>query len=74
MSETETTRIERDFFAREPEEQQAFLTQTWCDHCQAVDLGMTEPVEYELKNTVYIEGRCCGCGQIVVTELTDESF
>ncbi|MDF2183149.1 hypothetical protein [Neptuniibacter sp. CAU 1671] len=74
MSESEDNRIERDFFARDPEEQQAFLTQTWCDHCQAADLGMTDPIEYELKKTVFIEGRCCGCGEPVVTELTDENF
>ncbi|MBY4677912.1 hypothetical protein [Marinobacterium arenosum] len=67
-------RIERDFHARDPDEQQAFLNQTWCDHCQQVDLGMTDPVEYELKGIVYIEGRCKGCGEPVITELTDEEF
>ena len=39
------SRIERDFYSRDVEDQQAFLTQTWCNHCMAADLGMVEPVE-----------------------------
>ncbi|MFW1677106.1 hypothetical protein ACFVYJ_04910 [Pontibacter sp. JAM-7] len=74
MTMTDDSRVERDFYARDAEEQQAFLQQTWCDHCQGVDLGMTDPVEYEQKHTIFIEGRCTGCGQPVITELTDESF
>lgn len=64
----------RDFGARDQQEQQAFLEQTWCDNCLKANLGMSDPVEYELKGIVYIEGRCLGCGQPVLTELTDEDF
>ncbi len=67
-------RIARDFSARSEEEQCAFLEQTWCDKCQAANLGMRQPVEYEFKNVVYIEGECCACGAVIVTELTDEEF
>lgn len=67
-------RIERDFFARDAEEQKAFLEQTWCDTCMEANLGMGEPVEYELNETVFIEGKCNKCGEVIVTELTDEDF
>lgn len=64
--------IERDFHQRDLEEQQAFLDNTWCNACQALDLGMTEPREYELNGRVYIEGQCVQCGATVRTELADE--
>ncbi|MBV1787548.1 hypothetical protein KQ940_05705 [Marinobacterium sp. D7] len=71
MSETP---IPRDFFAREADEQTLFLHETWCDHCQQLNLGMRDPVEYELHGIVFIEGRCCQCGEVVLTELTDDDF
>jgi hypothetical protein len=67
-------RIERDFFARDEDEQKAFLEQTWCDSCMEVNLGMREPVEYELNDTVFIEGKCNSCGQLILTELTEDDF
>ncbi len=67
-------RSKRDFFRRTEQDQQAFLTQTWCDKCQQPDLGMTDPVEYIQGKTVLIEGKCAKCAELVVTELTDENF
>ncbi len=67
-------RIERNFFARDKEEQQAFLEQTWCDHCQEADLGMSNPLEYEQEETIFVEGTCNRCGQPVYTELTDDDI
>lgn len=67
-------RVHRDFFSRDDEEQQAFLTQTWCDHCMEADLGMSDPIEYEQDGTVFVEGACKKCGQPVYTELTDEDI
>nr|WP_320134823.1 hypothetical protein [uncultured Amphritea sp.] len=67
-------RIERDFNARSEEEQHAFLQQTWCDHCQEVNLGMTNPREYLLKGIVFVEGDCLRCGNAVLTELTEDDF
>ncbi len=64
----------RDFDARDDADKAAFLEQTWCDNCQQANLGMTDPVEYELKGIVFIEGRCRRCGQPVLTELTDDDF
>ena len=67
-------RIARDFMARDEQERQAFLEQTWCDQCQQENLGMSEPLEYEFKGIVFIEGKCNQCGEVVLTELTDEEF
>lgn len=67
------TREERDFSARSEQDQQDFLTQTWCNHCMKADLGMKNPVEYEIDGVIYIEGECKVCGQPVVTEIADDS-
>ncbi|BBB30069.1 hypothetical protein [Neptunomonas japonica] len=70
----EDTKIKRDFFARDDDEQQAFLSQTWCDNCQAADLGMHTPLEYELDGTIFVEGSCNKCGEQVFTELTEDDL
>lgn len=67
-------RTERDFTKRSAEDQQAFIEMTWCDHCQKENLGLFDPCEYELAGTIFIEGKCNQCKNIVVTELTDEEF
>lgn len=67
------SREERDFYARSEEDQNDFLSQTWCNNCMAADLGMKEPQEYELDGVVYIEGKCTQCSEPVVTEIADES-
>jgi len=65
-------KIERDFHQRSEEEQASFLEQTWCDSCQEVDLGMTDPDEYELDGKIIIEGKCKKCGSSVTTEIFGE--
>ena len=65
--------VERNFADRTPEDQEAFLTQTWCNTCQAVDLGMVEPKEYELNGVIIVEGKCAKCGEVRLTEVADES-
>lgn len=67
-------RLPRDFYARSEEEQQLFMTDTWCDCCQQLGLGMRDPEEYELYGLIFIEGRCCKCGEPVLTELTEDDF
>ncbi|AJQ95891.1 hypothetical Protein YC6258_03855 [Gynuella sunshinyii YC6258] len=37
-----------------------------------MDLGMVNPIEYELDGIIYVEGNCKKCGEKVVTELDDE--
>lgn len=66
------SRTDREFSQRSEEEQQAFLTQTWCDNCMEADLGMVEPEEYEEEGLAVIEGKCKKCGEVVTTELTDD--
>ena len=65
-------KLERDFYQRSAEEQASFLEQTWCNNCQEVDLGMTDPKEYEVDGQIVIEGKCKKCGEIVTTELADD--
>ncbi len=65
-------RKERDFYARDAESQKEFLHYTWCNDCMAVDLGMTDPVEYESEGQIFIEGACKSCGATVTTELQDD--
>jgi len=67
-------RIERDFYQRDEDEQRAFLEETWCDSCMEVNLGMEEPVEYELNDIIFIEGKCKRCGGVILTEITEEDF
>lgn len=64
--------IEKDFFARSPEEQNDFLQQTWCNQCMEMDLGMKNPQEFEAGERNWIEGECVKCGSKVITELVFE--
>ena len=66
-------RVDRDFSLRDPKDREELMHHTWCDLCQQVDLGMTDPQEYELHGIVFIEGRCQVCGNPVYTEIDDES-
>ena len=62
-------KIARDFFANSPEDQHWLLRNTWCDTCDAADLGMTDPAEYEEDGHVFVEGRCAKCRGIVRSEV-----
>ena len=61
----------RRFELRPPEEQAWICENTWCDTCQAADLGMALPREYEQDGQIYVEGVCRRCGQRVVSELNE---
>lgn len=65
-------RVERDFSQRSIEEQQDFLSQTWCNTCMEVDLGMKNAKEYESESRIWIEGECLKCGEITITEIVEE--
>ena len=65
-------KVERDFFARSEEEQKDFLSQTWCNTCMEVDLGMKNPKEYESESRVWIEGQCVKCNEVTITEIVEE--
>ena len=64
--------VSRDFYARSIEEQQDFLMQTWCNHCQEIDLGMKNPQEFSSESRLWIEGDCLKCGHKTITELVEE--
>jgi hypothetical protein len=72
LREKQMERIERDFFAREKDDQDAFLSQTWCNECMAADLGMVEPQEYEIDGVIVVEGKCAKCGAAIMTEIADD--
>jgi hypothetical protein len=64
----------RDFGARDVVEQEAFLTHNCFEQCQQANLGLHTVFEYELNGVQFIEGKCAGCGEPVLTELTDDDF
>jgi len=64
--------VERDFFLRGVEEQKDFLSQTWCNTCMEVDLGMTNPKEFESASRLWIEGQCVKCNGTTITEIVEE--
>lgn len=68
----ELEKIPRVFTERTAEDQASLLQFTWCDQCQAVDLGMTDPQEYQLGEQIWLEGRCKNCGEIIATEVIDQ--
>ena len=69
--QTETVK-QRNFYLRSEDEQADFLTQTWCNDCMEMDLGMLDPQEFESESKVWIEGSCKRCGAKVVTEIQEE--
>ena len=64
-------RIPRDFFARDQFEQEWIYENTWCNACDAADIGLLSPIEYEEEGHIYVEGSCARCSGKVVTELTE---
>lgn len=63
------TRKEHDYSLRSPFERSYFEEDTWCDICQAADLGLVDPHEFEEDGRVFIEGKCRKCGNRVVSEI-----
>ena len=64
-------RIPRSFADRSEVERFLFLQDTWCEHCDAADLGLVDPQEYEEDGRIFIEGRCRKCGQRVVSQIEE---
>ncbi len=62
-------RQKRNFFFRTEAERKWMLKNTWCNHCQKADLGMTSPEEYEEDGKIFIQGTCSKCGAQVVSEI-----
>ena len=64
--------IVMDFTVRPADEQEEFLSMTWCNTCQEMDLGMDEAREFKTESLWWIEGRCRRCGDKVITEIQEE--
>ncbi len=65
-------KIKRNFFSRDIQEQRWLLENTWCDVCNAADIGLTDPIEYEENNEIFIEGKCRKCGSRVVSTIIEK--
>lgn len=63
----------RDFYLREEEERDLLIAEVWCYHCQDVNLGLDEPVEFEGNGMTFLEGKCAECGSTVVMEILEQS-
>lgn len=61
----------RDFSARSPVEQQIFTEDTWCDVCEAPDLGMRDPREFEEDGKIIVEGYCRRCGSGIRSQIVE---
>ncbi len=63
-------RIFLDFKNFPKEEQEWYLSETWCSECRKPDLGITEPLYYSEEGKNYIEGKCKVCKTTTRTQLT----
>ena len=66
-------RVQKDFFARPPLDQESICENTWCNVCNAADIGLLNPVEYAENGHVFVEGTCAKCGGKIVTEIAAHS-
>ena len=66
-------RIPRDFMARPEIERELLTDHTWCEACEAADLGLDEPAEYSEGGQVFITGSCRKCGQAVTSEVIEKT-
>ncbi len=68
-----------DFNIFSEEEQDWYLSETWCSVCKKPDLGIIEPLYYSEEDKNYIEGKCKICNtttrtQITVTEIDENDY
>lgn len=61
----------RDFRERDEWEQDELLSTLWCDTCDAGNLEVINPQEYEVKGVVYLEATCPECGEPVVMTINE---
>jgi len=66
-------RKERNFSGRSKAEQEFMLENTWCGVCNAADLGLNKPFEYEEDEKIFVEGLCRMCGNRVVSEIKEKT-
>jgi hypothetical protein len=49
------------------EDQEFFIEDSWCDSCEAADLGIVEPKIYIENDEEFLEGKCKVCGELQTT-------
>ncbi len=59
----------RDFSERDEFQQYDLLAAVWCDHCNAANRGVDDPVEYEEAGVILLEGKCTECGEEVIARI-----
>lgn len=59
----------RDFSERDEFQQYDVLKAVWCDECNAANLGVEDPIEYEEGGVILLEGKCAQCGEEVVARI-----
>lgn len=48
-------------------EKEIYLKDTWCNQCNKVDLGITNPIMYKENGKTYISGNCMVCGEAQIS-------
>ena len=62
-------------FGNNPEWLQAwYLENTWCGNCQASDLGMVEPKQWEEGGREFVGGKCAKCAEPVQSEVIEREL
>ena len=69
MRNTSSNSLRRDFSLRDEDERDMLLSETWCHFCNEPDLGMVDPYEFEANGTIFLEGKCAECGNVIVSEI-----
>lgn len=64
-------RSPRDFQDRPPWLREWLVENTWCDSCNAADLGLDSPREYAEDGRIFVEGLCRKCGSTVRSEISE---
>ena len=59
----------RDFNQRDEFQQYDVLKAVWCDECNASNLGVDDPIEYEEGGVILLEGKCAQCGEEVIARI-----
>ncbi|MDX1962290.1 MAG: hypothetical protein SFX18_04010 [Pirellulales bacterium] len=61
----------RNFSSRSPAEQQILTEDSWCEVCEAADLGMRDAREFEQDGKIVVEGFCRKCGSVIRNHITE---
>ena len=69
-----TNRKNLDFNCLPEFEKHWFLTETWCDLCNAADLGIKDPALYIENGTKFVSGKCIVCKTLCISSITEKEI